>query len=174
MKVLAFGASTSKNSINKKLATYASSLIPNAKVDIIDLNDYEMPLFSVDKEKEIGKPQKALELVEKFANTDMIIISFAEHNGAYPAAYKNIFDWCTRTEREVFQNKPMILLATSPGKGGANSVLSFAVDSVKYFAGKVVGQFSLPSFNENFDEKNLKISNSTLDDQLKEIVSKAI
>jgi NAD(P)H-dependent FMN reductase len=31
MKIIAFGASTSNNSINKKLATYAASLFENAR-----------------------------------------------------------------------------------------------------------------------------------------------
>lgn len=54
MKVIAFAASSSKESINKQLVTYAANLIENAEVEVLDLNDYELPLFSVDKEKRIG------------------------------------------------------------------------------------------------------------------------
>jgi NAD(P)H-dependent FMN reductase len=46
MNVLAFAASSSKNSINKKLVTYAAGLLEQAQVEILDINDYEMPLFS--------------------------------------------------------------------------------------------------------------------------------
>ncbi len=55
MKIIAFGGSPSKNSINKKLATYATSLFENTDVEVLDLNDFQMPLFSVDVEKEIGQ-----------------------------------------------------------------------------------------------------------------------
>ena len=47
MKIIAFGGSPSKNSINKKLATYAASLFENAEVEVLTLNDFEMPLFTV-------------------------------------------------------------------------------------------------------------------------------
>ena len=48
-KVVAFGASNSSRSINKKLVTYASGLLEGTDVEILDLNDYELPLFSVDR-----------------------------------------------------------------------------------------------------------------------------
>ena len=53
-KIIAFGASSSKQSINKQLATFAANQFQNVSVEILDLNDYEMPIFSVDKEKENG------------------------------------------------------------------------------------------------------------------------
>jgi hypothetical protein len=39
-----FGASSSKDSINKQLA-YAAGLFENASVEMLDLNDYEMVIF---------------------------------------------------------------------------------------------------------------------------------
>jgi chromate reductase, NAD(P)H dehydrogenase (quinone) len=51
-KIIAFGGTSSKNSINKQLATYAANLFPNVFVEKLDLNEYEMPAFSVDLEKE--------------------------------------------------------------------------------------------------------------------------
>jgi len=53
-KIIAFGGSSSKNSINKQLATYTANLFPNVFVEVLDLNQYEMPVFSVDLEKEQG------------------------------------------------------------------------------------------------------------------------
>lgn len=54
MNVIAFAASSSKKSINKQLVTYAASLLETARVEVLDLNDFELPLFSVDKEQELG------------------------------------------------------------------------------------------------------------------------
>lgn len=120
MKLLAFAASSSKQSINKQLVTYASSLLEGADLEILDLYAYELPLFSVDKEEEVGHPELAKKFMSKIASSDGIIISFAEHNGAYSAAYKNLFDWCSRIDKKVFQDKPLVLLSTSPGpRGGA-------------------------------------------------------
>jgi chromate reductase len=58
MKILCFGASSSRESINRKLAIYASSIFSEAEVVILDLNDFLMPIFSVDIEKESGIPEK--------------------------------------------------------------------------------------------------------------------
>ena len=174
-KVMAFAASSSTTSINKQLVTYALSLLEGeegggVKGEVIDLNDYELPLFSEDKEKEIGQPALAQAFLNKIGSSDAVIISFAEHNGSYSAAYKNIFDWCSRINPKVFQNKPMVLLSTSPGKGGGASVLAAAVNSAPYFAGEVKASLSVPCFYDNFDPESKAATNSDIQSQLKEMV----
>ncbi|SDW36213.1 NADPH-dependent FMN reductase [Flavobacterium degerlachei] len=170
MKIIAFGGSPSKNSINKKLATYAASLFENADVEVLDLNDFQMPLFSVDIEEEIGQHPLAQAFLDKITTADILVVSMAEHNGNYSAAFKNIFDWCTRINAKVFQNKPMLLMATSPGAKGGASVLGVAKNAFPFYGGNINATFSLPSFNDNFDIKKGQISNPELDNQLKEIV----
>ena len=96
MKIVAFGASPSKNSINKKLATYAAGLFEDATVEVLDLNNFQMPVFSVDIEKEIGQHDLAKSFLDKIANADFLVVSLAENNGNYSAAFKNVFDWCSR------------------------------------------------------------------------------
>lgn len=174
MKVLAFGASSSKTSINKSFATYAAQLIPDAEVEVLDLNDFELPLFSTDKEAELGQPELAKRFFDRIGQADAIIISFAEHNGSYTAAYKNLFDWTSRIDMKVFQNKPVLLLATSPGPGGAASVLAAAKGSAPFFAADVKGDFSLPSFYDNFDQATLSFKNGDLAEQFQLEVAKLI
>ena len=169
-KIIAFGASSSKTSINKQLATYAAHQFQNASVEVLDLNDYEMPIFSVDKETESGIPQLAHDFYTKLGTADLIVISFAEHNGAYSAAFKNIFDWTSRINAKTFQEKPMLLLATSPGARGGSSVLEIATKRFPFQGGIVKGSFSLPSFNDNFDAEK-GITNEELKNQLLEIVN---
>ena len=167
MKLLAFAASSSSKSINKQLATYAASLVPGATVEILDINDYEMPLFSQDKEEVLGQPDAAKAFYAKLGQSDAIIISFAEHNGSYTAAYKNLFDWTSRIDTKLFQNKQMVLLATSPGPGGAQTVLTAATGSAPYFAADVKASLSIPSFFDNFDSEKQEISNAAILDELK-------
>lgn len=171
MKIIAFGGSPSKNSINKKLATYASSLFENAQVEVLDLNDYEMPLFSVDKEVIIGQHSFAKAFLEKIATADLLVVSLAENNGNYSAAFKNVVDWCSRINGKIFQGKPMLLMATSPGARGGASVLEIAKNNFPRFATEIKAVFSLPSFDDNFDIESNVISNPELDKQLKEIVT---
>ena len=170
MKIIAFAGSPSKKSINKKLVTYAAGLFKDATVEVLDLNDYEMPLYSVDKELIIGQHPYAKEFLEKLASADMLVVSLAENNGNYSAAFKNLFDWCSRIDKNVFQEKPMLLMATSPGGRGGASVLEIAKNAFPRYSATVKGTFSLPLFNENFDTKKMEISNPEFDAQLKEIV----
>lgn len=172
MKILAFAASNSSKSINKQLVTYAASLARGADTKILDLNDYELPLFSEDKEKEIGQAELAKEFLEKIKNSDSLIISFAEHNGSYTAAYKNIFDWCSRINPKVFQGKKVILLSTSPGPGGAASVLDLATKSTAFFNGKLIGTLSIQSFYDNFDQEKQLIKNEKIREDLVDIINK--
>jgi NAD(P)H-dependent FMN reductase len=170
MKIIAFGGSPSKNSINKKLATYAAHLFENAEVEILDLNDFQMPLFSVDVEKEIGQHELAKAFLAKITTADILVVSLAENNGNYSAAFKNVFDWCSRITGKVFQEKPMLLMATSPGGRGGASVLEIAKNAFPRYGGNVKATFSLPSFDANFDVENGEISNPELDNQLRAIV----
>ena len=152
-KIIAFGASSSKNSINKQLATYAASQFKDAEIEILDLNDYEMPIFSLDKEAENGIPELATLFFNKLSTADLIIISFAEHNGAYSTAFKNIFDWISRINPKFLNEKPTLLMATSPGPRGGLSVLEIAKNRFPFQGAIVKGSFSLPSFKDNFDNE---------------------
>jgi NAD(P)H-dependent FMN reductase len=170
MKIIAFGGSNSQHSINKKLATYAANQFNNASVEVLDLNDFAMPLFSVDIEKEIGQHPIAKAFLGKLAEADILVVSMAENNGNYSVAFKNVFDWCSRIEKDVFQHKPMLLLATSPGGRGGASVLEIAAKLFPRYGTEIKASFSLPSFNANFDLEENKISNTELDKELKDII----
>lgn len=170
MKIIAFAGSPSKNSINKKLATYAAHLFENAEVEVLDLNDFQMPLFSVDIEKEIGQHELAKAFLAKMASADILVVSLAENNSNYSAAFKNVFDWCSRITVKVFQEKPMLLMATSPGGRGGANVLEIAKNAFPRYGADIKATFSLPSFDVNFDVENGKISNPELDKQLKETI----
>jgi len=152
-KIIAFGASSSKKSINKTLANFAAKQIEKTRVILLDLNDFEMPIYSIDVEEIQGIPKVAFKFKEELKLADGIIISFAEHNGAYTAAFKNIFDWISRIEKIVWYNKPMLLLATSDGSSGAASVLKIAYDRISRGNLNYIPKFSLPNFSQNFDSK---------------------
>lgn len=166
-QILTIGGSTSKNSINKKLAEYTGSLLKNVKVTNIDLNDFPLPLFSVDVEKNQGFSKELLELNELIGNADGFIISLAEHNGAYSAAFKNTFDWLSRVDGKVWRNKPMLLLSASPGERGGKSVLEIAKNRFPINGANIIASMSFPLFNDNF--KNGTIVNSELKEKLTEL-----
>jgi chromate reductase len=163
-KIIAFAGSNSKESINKQLATYATSLVSNVDVTILDLNAFNLPLYGIDLENEKGIPDNAHKFLDIIKSTDGIILSLAEHNGAYSTAFKNIFDWMSRIDGKLWSNKPMLLMATSPGARGGASVLEIAKGRFPFMGGNIVSEFSLPIFGENF--KDNKITNSDLNSSL--------
>lgn len=172
MNIFAFAATTSKQSINKQLVVYAArllegGLVADATVEIVDLNDFEMPIFSVDRQNETGIPQAAHDFFDRIGQADGVLISFAEHNGLYSAAYKNLFDWASRIDMRVYQGKPTVMLATSPGPGGGGNVLKTAIASAQYFGNDIKGSLSIPKFHENFDIKGATLADADLDRQFK-------
>lgn len=168
-KIVAFGASSSRNSINKEFSYFAAKQIDNVVINLIDLNDFEMPIFSIDSEKKHGIPKLAYEFKLNLKKSDGIIISFAEHNGAYTAAFKNIFDWISRIEEIVWYNKPMFLLSTSDGSRGGLSVLQIAYNRISRGNPNIIPRFSLPNFYENFNTRT-GITDSKLREEFDELL----
>lgn len=169
-KILAFAGSNSKTSINKQLVTYASDLIDNAEVNLVDLNDFDLPLYGIDLEKSHGIPDNAHKFFNLIKESDGLLISLAEHNGSYATVFKNLFDWMSRIESKTFCGKPMLLMATSPGGRGGASVLEAAANRFPFHDTKIVAQFSLPLFSDNF--KGGQFVNDDLNDQLQSAVQK--
>jgi NAD(P)H-dependent FMN reductase len=165
--VITLGGSTSKKSINKQLAEYVGSTLEGVEVTKLDLNDYQIPLYSIDIENEQGFPTDLKILNEQVESADGIVLSLAEHNGAYSAAFKNAFDWLSRIDGKVWRNKPMLLLSTSPGPRGGQSVMELALSRFPYNGGNIVGSMTFPSFGENF--KDGGIVNEELKLKLKEL-----
>ena len=149
-KILAFGGSNSKKSINKKFAAFVAGLFIDSEVTLLDLNDFEMPLFSVDREADF--PKLALRFAELIDSSDLIVMSLAENNGSYSVAFKNVFDWVSRIpNRRFFNNKNVLLLTTSPGGRGGSTVLETALKRFPFDGAKILGSVSLPNFNQNFE-----------------------
>lgn len=163
MKILAFAASNSRKSINRTLLDHAigrfkSEVDDRAEFEVLDLNDFEMPIYSVDREQESGIPAEARTFFEKIGSADAIMISFAEHNGSVTAAWKNIFDWMSRIDMKLWQNKPMVILAASPGGRGGAGVLQSQIASAPFFAGDIRASHGVGSWYDTFDAETGRLT----------------
>lgn len=163
-KIITIAGSNSQKSINKSLLSYTSSLIENTEIISIDLNDYILPIYGVDYEAENGIPSAIKRLNEIFDTADGFMVSLAEHNGSYAAAFKNTIDWLSRANMKVWREKPMLLMATSPGGRGGATVLQSAKAYFPFLGGDVIADFSLPNFYDNFSDA--EISNQELKKEL--------
>jgi NAD(P)H-dependent FMN reductase len=162
--IIAFAGSDSKTSINKQLSGYAASLVKGVEVTLLDLNDFDLPLYSMNLELSDGIPADAHKFLEHIKSTDGVVLSLAEHNGTYATVFKNLFDWMSRIDGKLWSDKPMLLLSTSPGPRAGATGLEIAKGRFGFMGGNIVGTFSLPSFGDNFTEG--KVTNKELNEQL--------
>jgi NAD(P)H-dependent FMN reductase len=167
-KIITIAGSNSQKSINKSLLSHTASLLENVEIISIDLNDYVLPIYGVDFEAENGIPTAVKRLDESFNQVDGFILSLAEHNGSYAAVFKNTIDWLSRVNMKIWREKPMLLMATSPGGRGGRTVLQSAKEYFPYLGGNVTADFSLPNFYDNFSEDEIS------DNRLKEELNKKI
>lgn len=151
-KVVTIAGSNSQKSINKLLIEYAASLLKEVEIITIDLNDYILPIYGEDFEAENGIPTAVKRLDEIIDSADGFVISLAEHNGSYTAVFKNILDWLSRINMQIWRERPMLLFATSPGGRGGATVLQSASAYFPFLGGKIIETFSLPSFYDNFKD----------------------
>jgi NAD(P)H-dependent FMN reductase len=165
-KIVAFAGSNSSRSINGQLINFTLENFKNFEVEFLDLNDFEMPIFSIDREKKDGVPQSAVDFRKKLHEADGIIISVAEHNWTITVAMKNLLDWCSRVDMNIFDNKPMLLMSVSISRVGGARAMGYMLTTKEKFNMNVVETFSLPSFNHTFAEG--RITDEELNGELKE------
>ena len=132
-KILFLAGSARKESINKKLAVLAAKTAEaaGAEVTVVDLKDYEMPLYNGDLEMAEGIPDNAKKLKQVFIDQDGFFIASPEYNSSFSPLLKNTIDWISRPHEEneaplvAYKGKVAALGAVSPGAlGGLRGLVS--------------------------------------------------
>jgi NAD(P)H-dependent FMN reductase len=125
LKILAFAGSLRADSFNKKLLelAVASARAAGAEVTVIDLRDYQLPIFDQDYEKAHGLPENARKLKELFLAHQALLIASPEYSSSITALLKNTIDWVSRSAPNepglaAFQEKVAALVSASPGALG--------------------------------------------------------
>jgi chromate reductase len=168
-KVLAFTGSNSSKSVNRKLLEYALKKAQSLEVSLIDLRDFPAPIYCMDIEEDSGIPPEIQQLRALFDQADGFVLSSPEHNGMMPAFLKNTMDWLSRTDGKIFQEKPVLVMSTSPGPRGGSTNLENMKTLFPYWgASAVFADFHLGSFYDNFDEANGELKNAEDEDRLSE------
>jgi len=121
-KILAFAGSTRTDSFNKKLIKVATAGAKEAGADvtIIDLRDYQMPLYDEDLEKKEGLPSNTRKLKELMLSNHGFLISSPEYNSSISGVLKNTIDWTSRqgdgeSSMSCFKDKVAGIMSASPG-----------------------------------------------------------
>ncbi|HEU5048454.1 MAG TPA: NAD(P)H-dependent oxidoreductase [Rickettsiales bacterium] len=176
MKLLCFAGALRKDSYNKKFVREAMRFAreAGAETEFVDLKDYPMPPYDGDIESTTGIPETTSALAKRIAAADALIISTPEYNGSIPGILKNVVDWLSREKPVSLTNKPLLLLAASPGAlGGVRSLwhtrVPFEVLGVHVFP----NMMGLQNASTAFDEQG-KLKEEKPTQQLKKLVEQFI
>ena len=172
--ILIFGASLRQQSFNKKLALVTQKLASHQKVFYRDFNEYSAPLFNEDIETD-ALPSGAALLVDDLKNSDRLVVSVPEYNGAISGVLKNLLDWASRADQNPLDGKKVLLLSASPGAlGGVRGLWHTRVPFEAMGAFVYPEMFGLSKAHQAFNEqgdltdvKNKERLISLIDDFLK-------
>ncbi len=176
MKILAIPASNTPDGFNRTLIGMAvaqlEATIDGCEIEVVDINDYEMPIYSKGREASGGVPDRAKQLFARFGEADAIVLSYAEHNGTFSAAWKNIHDWMSRIDMGIYQGAKVVMLAATPGPRSGAGVLGAATMVAPFFGADLIGSLGIGAFPENVDVATGEITNPELRDQFTDLLGK--
>ena len=159
-KILAFAASARKASFNKQLIKVGATALRDAgaMVTLIDMADYDAPLYNGDLEAEQGLPLTMKAFKAQLNDHDGYLIASPEYNGFFPALIKNAFDWCTRPETSgedamsITRGKFAGLMSASPGGlGGIRALPRLRDCMAEYGIMTATGFATLPGASQAFN-----------------------
>ena len=142
---------------NLKLAKVIEELaIKNdCEVDLINLVDLHLPLYSTIEQEKNGIPQHAVDLAEKILSLNAFIIVAPEYNGVMPAVLNNSMAWtsvATKQWREAFDEK-IVALATHSG-GGGTKVLQAMRIMFQHLGANVLAREILTTYEKPLNEES--------------------
>jgi chromate reductase len=160
-RILAFSGSLRAESFNHKLAAIAArgARGAGARVTLIRLRDFPLPLFDQDLEDAKGMPENAARLKALFAGHDGLLIASPEYNSGISAALKNTIDWVSRATSadepplSVLRGKTSAILAASPGGlGGSRGLVQLRTLLENISITVIPEQVAIPRIHEVMDE----------------------
>lgn len=124
LRILCFAGSTRAGSFNARLARFCADRLRElgAEAEYFDLRALPLPLFDQDLEAE-RVPANAQALAAAVDAADGVLLACPEYNAGMTGVLKNALDWCSRIPSahgrpRVFTEKPVALVAASPGRLG--------------------------------------------------------
>ena len=115
MKYCFFSGSLRKDSLNTKLLHMAVKHVNCPPSAIVNLNDLSIPLYNGDIEA-VAIPDGVQKLAQIIDQAQAIIIASPEYNYGISGVLKNTIDWLSRVRPMPLKQKPLLLMAASPGQ----------------------------------------------------------
>lgn len=156
--ILGISGSLRKASYNTALLRAAVELAPEG-VHLETAGIHGIPLYDGDVEATQGIPDAVVELKDRVAAADGLLLVTPEYNNSIPGPFKNAIDWMSRPPTDsarVFGGKPVALMGASPGRFGTISAQTawlpvFRVLGMRPWLGM---PFYLPAAHKTLDDEH--------------------
>jgi NAD(P)H-dependent FMN reductase len=157
MKVLAFAASSRRGSWNRRLVELAAQMARDlAEVDLAEFQEFAMPLYDADVDREEGLPAGAQELLRRLGAVDAVMIAVPEYNYSIPGTLKNAIDWVSRARPMPWRGKSLYLMSASPSSvGGIRGLWQTRIPLEACGALVFPDMFALAHANTAFDARGM-------------------
>jgi NAD(P)H-dependent FMN reductase len=167
-------ASVRTGRISHRVALYFRNYILEnglGTVEILDLNEYQFPVFHERLDHQENPLPQTLEFADKIRKSDGVIIVTPEYNGGYPASIKNVTDLLYKD----WHRKPIAISTVSDGSfGGTQVITSLQFSLWKIRAWVVPAMFPVPKAQELLDEQGNAKDKVVLDKRAKGFVSELL
>ena len=145
-------ASVREGAKSPRVARYFKQYIESnnlATVSILDLAEYNFPIFTERLRLQKNPSEKTIDFAEKIKSADAILIVTPEYNGGYPASLKNVTDLLY----DEWKHKPIGISMVSAGPfAGTQVITSLLFTLWKIGATMVPAMFPVATIEKSFDE----------------------
>ena len=123
-----------------------------ATTEILDLREYNFPIFDETLKKQKNPAAKTLEFAKKIDSAHGVIIVTPEYNGGLPASLKNAVDLLY----DEWRHKPTGIVTVSDGPFAGNQCLvslQFTLWKMKVWT--ITEMFSVPNVSKTYSEEGI-------------------
>lgn len=145
---------SSNNNQKLGLKLQELALKEGCEVDLINLVDLRLPLYSTVEEEENGIPETVLDLATRILELKAFIIVAPEYNGVMPPVLNNAMAWTSRATkdwRDAF-NEKIVGLATHSGGGGAKGLQAMRIQ-FQHLGANILAREILTTYEKPLNEE---------------------
>lgn len=129
----------------------------NCEAELINLVDYDLPLYSTKEEEKNGIPESVLDLATRIMDLKAFIIVAPEYNGVMPPVLNNAMAWTSRATknwRDAFNDK-VLALATHSGGGGQKGLQAMRI-MFQHLGANILAREILTNYEKGLNQDTAK------------------
>lgn len=149
-------SSTSGNNFKLANELYEICTDLDMTAQVINLEDFELPLFTPLEELNHGVPEKAHELANLVKKSKGLVFCAPEYNGTVPPILNNAIAWVSRTDEGDWRsgfNAKFSVIATHSGGGGAK-VLNALRSMLEHLGSVVLPRTILTTYSSSLKKES--------------------